>query len=95
MTVALHVFAMVLVANLAVGLVRVLRGPRFEDRLLAVLLFGTTGVALLLTLAAVGGEPALRDIALVFVVLGLVAVIVATRRGGPAGKNGDHGLGCG
>lgn len=68
-------FALVLVVNLGVGLLRVLRGPSDVDRLLAGQLFASTGVALLLTLAAAGSLPSLRDIALVFALLGLLVVL--------------------
>lgn len=79
MSLALELFALVLVGNLAVGLLRVLRGPQLADRLLAAQLFGTTGVALLLTLAATQAWPSLRDVALVFALLGLLAVVTFTR----------------
>lgn len=72
-------FALALIVNLAAGLLRVLRGPRVADRLLAAQLFGTTGVALLLTLAAARSSPALRDVALVFALLGLLAAVAFAR----------------
>lgn len=79
MSVALDVFALILAGNLALGLLRVLRGPQLADRLLAAQLFGTTGVALLLTLAAAQSWPSLRDVALVFALLGLLATVAFTR----------------
>jgi multicomponent Na+:H+ antiporter subunit F len=72
-------FALALTVNLAVGLLRVLRGPRLPDRLLAAQLFATTGVTLLLVLAAAQSWPSLRDVALVFALLGLLAAVVFTR----------------
>lgn len=84
MSLAYTLFALVLAANLAVGLLRVLRGPHLADRLLAAQLFGTTGVALLLTLAALQMQPSLRDVALVFALLGLLAAVAFTRRPPPA-----------
>ncbi len=62
-----------LLANLLVALVRVARGPTQADRMLAALLFGTTGVALLLLLAEAQAEPALIDAALVFALLAAIA----------------------
>lgn len=61
-----------LLANLLAALVRVVRGPTAADRLLAALLFGTTGVAVLLLLAYAGGGPALVDAALVFALLAAI-----------------------
>ena len=43
---------------LALGLVRVLRGPGEPDRMMAAQLIGTGGIAALLLLGAVSGEPA-------------------------------------
>ncbi|BAO80932.1 multisubunit Na+/H+ antiporter, MnhF subunit [Serpentinimonas raichei] len=76
---ALSLFALLLVLNLALGLLRVLRGPGLTDRLLAAQLLGSTGVALLLTLAALQGWPSLRDVALVFALLGLLAAVAYAR----------------
>lgn len=64
--------ALFLVLNIAAGLVRVFRGPTAADRMLAVQLFGTTGVAVLLILAEATGKPMLRDIALVFALLSVI-----------------------
>ena len=64
-----------LLANLLAALVRVMRGPTAADRLLAALLFGTTGVAVLLLLAHADGalaNAALVDVALVFALLAAV-----------------------
>lgn len=80
MSFAYDAFALVLVANLLAGLARILRGPRLADRLLAAQLFGTTGVALLLVLAHSAAIPALRNVALAFALLALLAVVVFVRR---------------
>ncbi len=61
-----------LLANLAAGLWRVLRGPAAVDRIIAALLFGTTTVAVLLLLAEWQQQPALRDVALLFVLLATI-----------------------
>jgi multicomponent Na+:H+ antiporter subunit F len=71
--------ALFLVLNVLVGLVRVVRGPRFADRMLVSLLFGTTGVAVLLVLAAQPGGGALRDVALVFSLLASISVVAFAR----------------
>lgn len=84
--------AAVLLLNVAAGLVRVARGPARADRMVAAQLFGTTGVAVLLTLAQAMGEPALRDLALVVVLLAVVISVAFVKRGWvrKAG-GGDHG----
>ena len=87
MTLAYEVFAWLLVANIAVGMVRVLRGPRPVDRMLAAQMLGSTGVALLLVLAQLQQMPALRNVALVFALLALLAVVVFARRIGGRNRN--------
>lgn len=72
--------AAVLLANLLVALLRVVRGPTAADRLLAALLFGTTGVAVLLLLAASGAADGMADVALVFALLAAVTGVVFTQR---------------
>jgi len=66
------ILAVFLLANLLVALLRVARGPTPADRLLAALLFGTTGVAILLLLAFASGSAALLDAALVFALLAAI-----------------------
>jgi multicomponent Na+:H+ antiporter subunit F len=74
------VLAAFLLANLLVALVRVVRDPTAADRLLAVLLFGTTGVAVLLLLAHAGASPALVDVALVFALLAVITGVAFAQR---------------
>jgi multicomponent Na+:H+ antiporter subunit F len=61
-----------LLINLLVALAKVTAGPTHADRMLAALLFGTTGVALLLLLAHTEGVPAFVDIALVLAMLAVI-----------------------
>jgi multicomponent Na+:H+ antiporter subunit F len=79
-TAALYGIAGFLLLNLAAGLWRVMRGPTAADRMLAAQLFGTTAVAVLLLLAEGMGQPALRDIALVFALLAAVAAVAFVQR---------------
>ena len=58
-----------LLLNLIAGMVRVYQGPTQADRMLAALLFSTTTVASLLILAEWMAAPALRNVALLFVML--------------------------
>ena len=76
----LEAVAIVLLVSLAVGLLRIWRGPGVADRMLAAQLFGTTGVALLLVLAELQRMPALRDVALVLALLAVLAVLAFVAR---------------
>jgi multicomponent Na+:H+ antiporter subunit F len=76
----LEVIAILLLVSLALGLLRIWRGPGVADRMLAAQLFGTTGVALLLVLAELQRLPALRDIALVLALLAVLAVLAFVAR---------------
>jgi len=95
MTVLLPAVAAFLLLTLALGLVRIWRGPTAADRMLAGQLFSTTGVALLLVLAESQSLPALRDIALVLVVLSVLAVVAFVARtdaaAGPRATDADTG----
>jgi multicomponent Na+:H+ antiporter subunit F len=61
-----------LLLNLGAGLVRVARGPTAADRMLAILLFSSTTVAMLLIMAEWMMLPALRSVALLFVMLAAI-----------------------
>ena len=56
-------------ATVAVGLVRILRGPGDADRIMAAQLLGTGGIAALLLLADAMSVPAAVDVALILAVL--------------------------
>jgi multicomponent Na+:H+ antiporter subunit F len=63
-------------AMVAVGLIRVLRGPANADRMMAAQLFGTGGIAtLLLTAAATTDVLALVDVALMLALLAAFASV--------------------
>lgn len=64
-----------LLANILAGTVRIIRGPAPSDRMITAQLFGTLGVAILLVLAELLDRRELRDVALVFALLGVVAVV--------------------
>lgn len=68
----LLMLAAFLLANLFAALLRVVRGPTAADRVLAALLFGTTGVAILLLLSEAVNVHALIDAALVFALLAAI-----------------------
>lgn len=73
--IVLPVVLVVLVVNVLAAGVRVVLGPTSRDRLLGVVLTGTTGAAALLVASVVLGSAALRDTALVVVALATVVVV--------------------
>lgn len=86
--------ALFLLINLLAALFRAARGPTSADRMLAALLFGTTGVGILLLLAHAGdmtqaqatqaqatqSHASLVDVALVLALLAAIAGIAFARR---------------
>jgi multicomponent Na+:H+ antiporter subunit F len=62
-------------AMVALGLARILRGPGDADRMMAAQLLGTGGIAALLLLGAATGEAAIVDVALTVAVLAAFASI--------------------
>ncbi len=64
-----------LLLNIALGLLRVWRGPTVADRLLTTQLFGTTGMAILLVLSGYLKELTLLNVAITFNVLAILVVI--------------------
>lgn len=76
-----------LLLNLLAGLWRIAAGPSAADRMLAVLLFSSTTVAVLLIMAQWLGDGSLRTVALLFVVLATIATLAfvgTAREGGRA-----------
>jgi len=80
---ALSIF---LLLNIAVALIRVIRGPTPADRLMTAQLFGTAGMGILLLLAEAMAQPALRDVTLVFAVLAILVIICFAQTAGKARK---------
>jgi multicomponent Na+:H+ antiporter subunit F len=72
--------AVVVLATVALGLVRILRGPGNADRMMAAQLVGTGGIAVLL-LAAGAGLPAAADVALTLSLLAAFAVVAFVKSG--------------
>lgn len=82
--------ALFLLANLVAALARAVRGPTAADRMLAALLFGTTGVGMLALLAFSGGG-ALVDVALTLALLAAITGVAFAQRAWdsetPAGRD--------
>ena len=67
-------------AMVALGLVRILRGPDDADRMMAAQLLGSGGIAVLL-LSAGSGLPAAADVALILALLAAFASVVFVKSG--------------
>jgi len=72
-------------AMVALGLVRILRGPHNADRMMAAQLLGTGGIAVLL-LAAGSGLPAAVDVALTLALLAAFASVAFVKSGKSSGS---------
>jgi multicomponent Na+:H+ antiporter subunit F len=75
MTEFLLVAAGFVLLMVALGLVRILRGPGDAERMMAAQLFGTGGIAALLLLGAASGQGAVVDVALTLALLAAFASI--------------------
>ena len=62
-------------ATVALGLIRILRGPGNADRMMAAQLLGTGGIATLLLLGAATGDATVVDVALTLSLLAAFAAI--------------------
>jgi multicomponent Na+:H+ antiporter subunit F len=62
-----------ILAMVALGLVRLLRGPGDADRIMSAQLFGTGGIAAVLLLGTATGERATLDVALTLALLAAFA----------------------
>ncbi|MCP3462958.1 MULTISPECIES: monovalent cation/H+ antiporter complex subunit F [unclassified Bradyrhizobium] len=70
-----------ILAMLALGLVSILRGPGDADRMMAMQLIGTGGIATLLLLGTVASLPAAIDVALTLALLATFASIAFVKKG--------------
>jgi multicomponent Na+:H+ antiporter subunit F len=65
--------AVFILATVALGLLRILRGPGPAERMMAVQLLGTGGIAVLLLVGVATAEPATVDVALTLALLAMFA----------------------
>lgn len=72
--------ALFLLTNLVVALLAAARGPTAADRMLMALLFGSTGVGILVLLAHAGAGHELVDVALVLALLAAISGIAFAGR---------------
>jgi multicomponent Na+:H+ antiporter subunit F len=73
------VVATFILAMIALGLLRVIRGPNSADRMMAAQLLGSGGVAILLLSAIATGSYAVVDVALLIALLAAFAVVAFVR----------------
>jgi multicomponent Na+:H+ antiporter subunit F len=85
---ALTLAAIAVLAAVALGLVRVLRGPSRLDRMMAVQLLGSGGVAVLALLAVASGTDAILDVALTLALLAAFASVALARALGTTREDG-------
>ena len=81
-----------ILAMVALGLARILRGPGDADRMMAVQLLGTGGIAAVLLLGIATGEGAAVDVALTLALLAAFAGIAFVKA---AAAQEDAGTGPG
>ncbi len=81
MTEFLLAAAGLVLTTVALGLIRIVRGPANADRMMAAQLLGTGGVAVLLLLGAATGETAVVDVALTLALLAPFAPVAFAQSG--------------
>ena len=74
-------------AMVALGLARILRGPGDADRMMAAQLLGTGGIAAVLLLGAATGESAAADVALTLALLAAFASIAFVKHAPGASRD--------
>lgn len=78
-----------IVAMVALGLHRIVRGPTETDRMMAAQLLGTGGVAALLLLAVASQTPSIVDVALLLALLAAFASMAFVRSASHSGRSLD------
>jgi len=78
--------AVVLLATAAAALVRIARGPDPADRMIGGQLVGTTGVAVIVLLAAGEGQWAMLDVAIVLSLLAAFASVAFVKAASQDGQ---------
>ena len=79
MDLTISLITLMLLASLALGLLRIARGPTVTDSLLGVQFTSTVGIGLLPLIEIIWGVPNLIDIALVLALLGTPATLAFAR----------------
>jgi multicomponent Na+:H+ antiporter subunit F len=79
--------AAAILATVALGLVRVLRGPTAMDRMLAAQLLGSGGIGVVLLLAAATERSAVVDVALVLALFAAFAAVAFVKGASATGAD--------
>jgi multicomponent Na+:H+ antiporter subunit F len=77
----------VILFTVAVGLIRILRGPSNADRMMAAQLLGTGGIATLLLVASATGVQGVEDVALGLALLAAFSSVAFVHSGAPPEAN--------
>jgi multicomponent Na+:H+ antiporter subunit F len=75
MTEVFYAAAAVVLVNVAISLVRVMKGPTRADRMMGTQLIGTGGVAMLVLLSVANDQPGVLDVALLLALLSAFAAV--------------------
>ncbi len=75
----LAVIAIALLFVMMLSLIRAVRGPTIYDRILAVNVFGTKTVLLIVVVGFLSGRPDFIDVALVYALINFISVIGVLR----------------
>ncbi len=86
----LIVLAGLVLAMVAISLVRALRGPGNADRMMAAQILGTGGVASLLMIDATDAVPGVADVALGLALLAAFASVAFVLSAAPSEAPNDH-----
>ena len=73
----LYTIALVIIGLLVIAcLVRAIRGPRIADRIVSINMISTLTIAMICTLAVMQNQGYLADVALIYALIGFLAVVV-------------------
>ncbi|HEY7321306.1 MAG TPA: monovalent cation/H+ antiporter complex subunit F [Candidatus Binatia bacterium] len=84
-----------LLATVALGLVRIVRGPADADRMMSAQLLGTGGIAVLLLAGVAAGAPAAVDVAVILALLAAFASVAFVKGAARLGPDADREAGSG
>jgi multicomponent Na+:H+ antiporter subunit F len=83
--------ALFVLAMVALGLLRILRGPKDVDRMMAAQLLGTGGIAVVLLLGVATDQPSMINVGLTLALLAAFAGIAFVKAGSPDALGDDAG----
>jgi multicomponent Na+:H+ antiporter subunit F len=83
--------ALFVLAMVALGLLRILRGPKDVDRMMAAQLLGTGGIAVVLLLGVAIDQPTMINVGLTLALLAAFAGIAFVKAGAPDSVGDDAG----